>query len=120
MPNDTTKYAIPWPEPSDPVTDGDDTMRALAERVDFLLGESNLHGPFGSSPADAVYTQRINYSRSYAPLVPRVQLTMTDGLGGATTRSWTLWVTGEDSTGFTLNWRANTTVTTSVRWTARP
>lgn len=116
----TTKYVIPYPTGLDSVTDGDNAMQAIAERLDLLLGEHGLHGPFGSSPADAVYTARINYARSYSPLVPRVQLTFTDGFGGASTRSVTVWVTGEDSTGFTLNYRANTTVTTSVRWTARP
>lgn len=116
----TSKYKLPYPLPGDAVATVDDTVEALAERLDMLLGETGST-TITPSAVDTQTGKRINYTRSYAalaPLVPSVQLTMGEGL--STSNVVQLWVTGEDATGFTLNIRSSTTTTRTIRWLSRP
>ena len=49
-PSDTDKLDLPYPLGSDPVADGDNAIRALAERLEYLLGGTNTTGAFTFAP----------------------------------------------------------------------
>lgn len=42
MTSTTPTYAFPYPDPADPVANGDDTIRALAERTELVLGGGDV------------------------------------------------------------------------------
>lgn len=116
MPN-TAKYTIPYSAGSDAAASIDTTMQALAERVDFLLGEGGSES-ITPSAIDTTTTKRVNYSRTYAPAVPRVLVTVNENR--TTAQVVNVWTSGEDATGFTLNIRASSTGARVCRWEARP
>lgn len=120
MSTTTTRYAIPKPSADDAFADGDDIMRAMADRLDLLLGET---GEVVITPTavDTVQSVRVNYARSYAALAPMVPKVVGLFVNENRTVSGVvnLWSSGEDATGFTLNYRAATTATRAIRWNAR-
>lgn len=118
MTSSTPKYAIPYSTGTDGLDTVDDTMKALAERVDLMIGEAG-DTSITPSAADTNTSVRVNYSRSYAAAgVPKVLCAVNESRAVATT-VW-VWSSAEDATGFTLNIRASSTATRSVRWVARP
>lgn len=116
MPGATTKHAIPYPTPTDPVRDGDDRIKALAERVDLLLGETGLVS-ITPSAADVATSLRVDYGRSYAPGIPRVMVMVNENVGA--TLNVNVWPAAADATGFTLWIRSSNTTTRQIRWDAR-
>lgn len=48
MPASTPKYAFPYPLGTDFIADGDDAIKALAERVEAVLGPAWIPLPFGA------------------------------------------------------------------------
>lgn len=48
MAGSTTKYALPYPSGTDPLKQGDDTIKALAERVEVVM--STLNTPVVLTP----------------------------------------------------------------------
>lgn len=117
MPDDTDRYSIPYALPSDALATVDNTLQALAERVDLLRGETGTVN-IGADTADVTKSQRVNYARSYAALgfTPRVSLQVNDDF--QTSNVFRAWVSLEDATGFTLNIRASNLVVRPVRWFA--
>lgn len=116
MPGSTPKYAVPYSIGSDDVKTVDDTMKAQAERVDLLLGESGIDN-IQPSAADTITSKRINYARSYAALAPLVPMPFVAIRESVTTaQQVVLWTSSEDATGFTVNIRANTTAARNIRW----
>lgn len=116
MPDSTSGYGIPKPLGGDPVGDGDDTFRDAMDLLDLYMGEWGTY-TFSSPVADTNMAQRINYGRDYSPYTPRV-FAMNDSATAAAT-ALHIWISGEDSTGFTLNIRSSNTSAKSVRWHAR-
>ena len=120
MPGSTTRFAIPKPSGTDPVADGDDTMRALADRVDYCLGE-NGEDSITPSAANTKTTKTINFGRTYKS-PPRVVV----GLGGDNysvsigAGALTLWVDDVTNSSFTLAINAASTLARQVTWMARP
>lgn len=116
MPGATAKYGVPYAVGSDDVKTVDNTMQALAERMDLLLGESGIDN-IAPSAADTVTSKRINYARSYAALAPLVPMPFVAIRESVTTsQQVTVWTSSEDATGFTVNIRANTTTARNIRW----
>lgn len=118
MPGTTSKYGIEYPVGTDPVADADQTIKAAADRLDLLLGESGVT-TITPTAADTTTTLRVNYSRSYAalaPLVPRATAHVNESYAVATVVN--VWTTAEDATGFTLNIRSSGTAARSVKWKA--
>lgn len=120
MPGATAKYAVPYPLPADPVADGDDRIKALAERVDYLLGEA---GATTITPpaVSTKHTKVVAFSRTYKT-PPKVLISLgeqgliaTYGAG-----SVSIWVDDITTTGFTLGIHATNTAQRSVSWNARP
>lgn len=103
----TTKWSIPYIQPSDPVANAPTVNQAQANRMDLMLGES---GSFTYSPAAGATTNTaIVLSRTYPGNnvgVPGIVHVMLYGTLGTSTFDW--WVgtwtgTGTTITGFTLS-----------------
>jgi hypothetical protein len=52
MPATTAKYAYPYPLGTDPVSDGDDAIKALADRVEAVNGPVAVNVAYAASAAD--------------------------------------------------------------------
>lgn len=116
----TPKYGVPYSQGSDAAATIDNTMAAMAARLDLLIGES-LDVSITPSAVDTTTTQRVNYSRSYAalaPLVPKPIVHVNETVG--TTAAVNVWTTAEDATGFTLAIRSTSTAARTVRVVVRP
>lgn len=112
----TAKYAFPYPTGGDDVAAGDEKIKALAERIDLMIGQSgdvNL-APSGS---DVVTSQAVAYGRAY-PTVPKVICGIGSPVGSGATVF--VWPTLETVNGFTINMRASNASARTVTWTARP
>lgn len=116
MSSQTTLWDLPYSEGTDSVDTIDETMQALAERLDRLLGEE------GSDTIQAAGIGSVNkviaYGRSYATHgIPRVTITRTSNHDDTI-----LWVTNQTNTGFTINLRtlAAGTAIRSFDWRAMP
>lgn len=46
MTTNTPTYALPYPDPADPVANGDDTIKALAQRLELVLSAGDLADTF--------------------------------------------------------------------------
>lgn len=112
----TAKYALPYPTGPDPFADGDEKIKALAERVDLMLGQ---HGQVNLAPSgsDVVTSANVVYGRTY-PTAPRVICAPASAVGSATTVF--VWPTNETTTGCTINMRASNASSRNVNWMARP
>lgn len=64
MPSATSRFSIPKPSGTDPVADGDDTMRAMADRIDYCLGET-IDDSITPSAANTKTTKVVNFGRTY-------------------------------------------------------
>lgn len=64
MSTQTAFMAIPKPQSGDPFSDGDDIMRAIADRVDYLLGET-IDDSITPSAANTKTTKVIAFGRTY-------------------------------------------------------
>lgn len=113
----TAKWHMDYSEGSDGVDTIDETMQALAERLDLLHGETGL-ATITPSGADVATSLVVFYSRTY-PTVPRV---FTEGPPAvyAIANQLNVWVTNELVDRFTLNIRSYNTTARDVRWWARP
>lgn len=116
MSSATAKYAIPYPTAGDALANGDDTIKALAERVDILMGEAGSDS-ITPSAANTTTTKRINFSRTY-PTIP----TVVAGVGSTTVAPGTLslWVAAIDTSGFTVLVQRTSTTAVPFMWVARP
>lgn len=117
MPYVSDRFDIPAALDGDAVAAGAAAMRALADRLDLLLGETGTVDLAGGGTSSWV-SVRVNYARDYSDTtlpMPRAWVITTshhfDHL---------FQVDGEDRTGFTLNMRSNSTAVRTVRWWARP
>lgn len=118
MSGSTAKYAVPYMTGGDGADGIDDGFLALATRLDLLLGESGTQA-ITPSAADTTTSVRVNYGRSYAalaPLVPKVQAVVNEAVNTAS--EVTVWTSGEDATGFTLNIRSSGTAARATKWRA--
>jgi hypothetical protein len=112
----TSRWDVPYSEGTDAVDTIDETMQALAERLDWLAGE------MGSDTIQAAgigtVSKVINYARDYTGHgTPRAIITRTSNHDDTI-----LWVTAETVTSFTINLRtlASGTAIRSFRWQTRP
>lgn len=113
----TSRYGLPYSIANDAVSTVDDTMQALAQRLDLMLGETGTLS-LASGTADTAVSQRVNYSRDYSSVGAPTVMVMQDGnVTAANTVNY--WVTSPDATGFTLNMRTSNTTSKAFRWTAR-
>lgn len=117
MPGATAKYGLPYPVSTDALSDGDDRIKALAERLDLLIGESGAQAI--TLAANTNNTVRVNYSRSYAAIAPLVPLAMAT-MNTTNTNGCVYWTTGHDATGFTLGARCAVAATYTINWSVRP
>lgn len=118
MTGSTSRYSIGYPQGTDPVRNGDDTVAAALQKIDLLMGEWGTVTVTGIA-VDTVKSQRINYSRSYAGVPTPRAFAMQDQntVSGTNTN---IWITGEDSTGFWLNFRSASSADRTFRWFAKP
>lgn len=120
MPTTTGFMSIPQPASGDPFADGDDIMRAIADRVDYLLGESG-DNTITPSAASTKTTKVIPFGRTYKT-PPRVVLSPGRDNYSATIGQGTmsLWIDDVSTTTFTVGIRANSVGTEAFTWMARP
>lgn len=103
MPSTTPKLALPYSLGADSLGSVDDTMQALAERLELLLPFTFRTGTLTVAAVDTSYSQRINYptGKSFpVGVVPTVQVTPE-----VTAPTAIVTVSAIDNTGFTINWR---------------
>lgn len=118
MPDFTAKHLLTYPLPGDTLATADDVMKALATRLDLLLGE---HAALvvNVAAANTNQTQRVNYERSYAAAeavpVAMVWLGAAPGAAG----NVAVWSSGHDATGFTLGIRSGAAGNHTVRYGVR-
>lgn len=86
MASQTAYYDLPYPVDSDPVRDGNEAIQALAERLDYLLGEC---GDFTSAAASGTSTQTVNLTRAY-PGGFKVLVSFRTTTGGDAAECWGL------------------------------
>jgi hypothetical protein len=104
----TAKYGLPYSIGADAVSTVDDTMQALANRLDLLLGESGVWAP--NLVANTAQTTAITLSRTYpgnsggSPPGIVIVNTSNSVASGVNVQTWVgTWVgTGTTITGFTL------------------
>lgn len=116
----TPKYALPYNVGTDPVATADDTMAALAARVDYLLGEA---GTFTFGAVAGTQTQAIDLSRAY----PGGFKVFVSAVTGVVAGSISVWGTTELATGgaggvgrFTLGVNRPGATATTVNWRVVP
>jgi hypothetical protein len=112
----TARWDLPYSEGTDGVDTIDETMQALAERLDWLLGEEDSDTI--QAAGIGTVSKVINYARDYTGKgTPRVTITRTSNHDDTI-----LWVTNETVTSFTINLRtlAAGTAIRSFRWRAMP
>lgn len=120
MSSSTAFMSIPKPDGTDAFADGDDIMRAIAERVDYLLGESG-ETTIAPSSASTKFTKVIAFGRTYKT-PPRVLLSLGgDGYtvniaGGALA----LWVDDVSTTDVTIAINSTATTQRTVTYLVRP
>lgn len=103
MATTTPKLALPYPQGGDAVGSVDDTVKALAERLELLLPFTFKTGVLPVAAVNTNYSQRINYPAGKAfpaGVVPNIQLTTNDPAPVIV-----LSADGVDNTGFTINYR---------------
>lgn len=121
MSTTTSFAAVPKPQSGDPVSDGDDIMRAMADRLDYLFGESG-DDTITPSAANTKTTKVINFGRTYKT-PPRV--VVCPGKDGSvsnfsSTVTLTIWVDDVTTTGFTVAINASNTSSRDFTWIAKP
>lgn len=96
------------------------TLKTLAERVDYMLGESG-DNTITPSAANTKTTKVINFARTY-DTPPRVLLSPgRDGFANTITQGvMQLWVDDVTATSFTVGVIANNVTAREFTWTARP
>lgn len=111
----TTVHALPYPTGSDPVGQGDDTIQALAVRLDAVIPRSGRSGPHAVAAVDTSYSAAVNFPDPFpVGVVPVVQVTAEVAAPTAIVTA-----SGVTNTGFTLNYRrVSGTVNVSVCWLA--
>ena len=116
MPGSTPRYGIPYSTGADGVHTIDQTMQALADRVDLLLGETGSD-TITAAGAGTV-SKRITYARTYPADMPIPRATIQQSTNHADS---IFIVDGEDRTGFTVTLRTSSagTATRTFRWLAR-
>ncbi|MFW0790107.1 hypothetical protein [Gordonia sp. CPCC 205333] len=62
MPAQTPIYGIPYPIGTDPITQGDKQIKALAERVETVMNEAEIPLPAGSDPTPPAVCKLIRTS----------------------------------------------------------
>lgn len=120
MTTTTPFMGLTKPEGTDPVRQGDDAMRALADRVDYLLGESGDNN-ITPSAANTKTTKVIAFGRTYST-PPRVVVGFgRDGFANNITAGVaTVWVDDVSTTDVTIGVNANNTTVREFTWIARP
>jgi hypothetical protein len=68
----TTKYAFPYPLGTDPISDGDDQIKALAERVEAVLGTNRswqaVRGTDAAMPAVGTWGMAVSLTLTGCPV----------------------------------------------------
>lgn len=120
MSSTTDRFAIPKPTGTDPVADGDNIMRLMADRIDYLLGESG-DSTITPSAANTKTTKIIAFGRTFKT-PPRVLLSAgRDGFNNTITQGvMQLWVDDVTLNDFTVGVIANNTTAREFTWNARP
>jgi hypothetical protein len=100
MPASTPVYALPYPLNTDPVTNGDDTIKALAERVEALMRDRSQAGTVSMSWAsNTITTLAVTFPRGFAS-TPRVFTNITSGDGSVA--RWGSRCSAVTTSGFTM------------------
>jgi H-type lectin domain. len=94
----TTAKGLPYPEPGDPVADGDDAIKALAEAVDdkagMVSGSVNV-----TATAAATATAAVVFPVGAFTAAPKVLVTSVNAISGSQT-AWYTMANSVTSTGF--------------------
>lgn len=120
MTTETSFHGIPAPDGTDPVKNGDDAMRALAERVDYLLGEAG-ETSITPSAATTKTTKTINFGRTYKN-PPRVVISFGHSTSGAAVANGaaSIWVESVSTTQLVIGIYAANTNSRDLTWIAKP
>lgn len=120
MSTTTAFAAVPQPAAGDAFADGDDIMRAMAARLDYLFGESG-EDTIQPTAANTKFTKVINFGRTYKT-PPRVVV----GLGGDNYNAGigagvvTLYVDDVTTTTVTIAILSTSTASRQLTWIAKP
>lgn len=116
----TDLYDFLKPTGSDPVADGDDTIRTALDRIDYMLGETG-DNTITPSAANTKTTKVINFARTYkTPPRCMVSLGRDAFVGNVTAGALSIWVDDVSTTQITIAVNRQTTSVTEFTWTARP
>lgn len=83
MPANTPKYALPYPLGTDLIANGDDMIKALAERVEAVLGPTSAAVAYSANAIDAYEGSRFYKSGGLVILKVGVRLNAAFGAGAA-------------------------------------
>lgn len=116
----TTSRKIPYPTGTDQVRDGDDAMRALVDRIDYMLGES---GTYTTPAVTGTQVFTVDLSRAYPGGFKVYVSAVTQAVAG----SISVWGHTELGTGgaggvgrFTIGANRPTAVATAINWRVVP
>jgi hypothetical protein len=105
MSGTTTRYAMAYPVAGDAVNQEPVTVKAMADKLDLLLGEGGSVTNSGAIAGGAVtYSQVINLARNYSTVrnaQAHVNVELTSVLSNPNV--WVWWITAITDTSFTLN-----------------
>jgi hypothetical protein len=126
MSSATAKFVIPYPVAGDAVNQEPVTVKALADRMDLLLGESGSWSPVlaaGVAQASVIVLGRTYPGNSGAAVPGTLIVTPGSSIGsGAIVQHWVSAWTGTATTitGFTLNVISSTATTRTFLWRFLP
>jgi hypothetical protein len=119
MPANTPK-GYPYPLGTDPVADGDDAIKNLAQKVDtaigvFATGSVNVQTA-GTNPSNGSIAVVFPVGRF--SVVPRIYLQQTNNFPAAATDFSSPFANNITAAGFTVNVRRNDVALVGVNWLA--
>lgn len=122
MSSSTAKYAIPYPVAADAVNQEPVTVKALADRMDLLLGETGSFSAVlvaNTTLSTVIALARVYPGNSGAAVPGTVVITVTSPVAATTVlNQWvSTWTgTGATVTGFTIGLQASAAITRTVTW----
>lgn len=115
----TTTKGYPFPVGTDRVMDGDDAIKALAEKVDTQLG-STASGATNvtTTAADVAATTAVTFPVGRFAVPPVIVCQWAASMGNNASQYQINWPSAVTAAGFTMNVRRWGAATTTVNWHA--
>lgn len=112
----TTAKGYPYPDPTDPIRDGADEIKALATAVDTRLGVMASGTVSLTTPASGAGTKDVVFPTGRFSAVPAVVVTLINT--GSVISAGAPTATGVTATGFTMSYNRGSAATFTLAWVA--